>query len=96
MVSFSSPFDALFPLQRALEASLTSGWLAAGTAGLGSFPPINVFQRDDDLVAIVELPSVDRKASMLKRRRVRSASPEGRRSNTTTPPASTVPVRVIP
>jgi HSP20 family protein len=60
MVSaFSSPFDALFALQRALETSLASDWLGAGTAGLGSFPPINVFQQGDDLVAVVELPGVD-------------------------------------
>jgi HSP20 family protein len=60
MVSaFSSTFDALFALQRALETSLASDWLGAGTAGLGSFPPINVFQQGDDLVAVVELPGVD-------------------------------------
>ena len=59
MVSaFSSPFDTLFALQRALEASRASDWLGAGTAGLGSFPPINVFQQGDDLVAVVELPGV--------------------------------------
>ena len=58
--SFSSPFDALFALQRALEANLASKWLGAGTAGPGSFPPINVFQKGEDLVAIVELPGVDK------------------------------------
>jgi HSP20 family protein len=58
--SFSSPFDALFALQRALEANLASEWLAAGTAGPGSFPPINVFQKGVDLVAVVELPGVDK------------------------------------
>ena len=61
MVStLSSPFDALFAFQRALEASLASGWLGAGTAGSGSFPPINVFQQGDDLVAVMELPGVDK------------------------------------
>jgi HSP20 family protein len=61
MVSnFSTPFEALFALQRALEANLTSGWLEAGTAGPGSFPPINVFQKGDDFVAVVELPGVDK------------------------------------
>lgn len=61
MVStLSSPFDALFAFQRALEASLASGWLGAGTAGPGSFPPINVFQQGDDLVAVIELPGVDK------------------------------------
>ena len=36
-------FDALLDLQRALEARLDSDWLRSGTAGAGSFPPINVF-----------------------------------------------------
>ncbi len=58
--SFSSPFDAMVAFQRALEASLASPWLAAGTAGAGSFPPINVFQQGDDFVAVVELPGVDK------------------------------------
>jgi HSP20 family protein len=61
MVStISSPFDELFALQRALEGSLASGWLGPSTAGVGSFPPINVFQQSDDIVAIVELPGVDK------------------------------------
>jgi HSP20 family protein len=61
MVSgYSSPFDELFALQRALEASPASGWLGAGTAGAGSFPPINVFQQGDDFVAVIELPGVDK------------------------------------
>jgi HSP20 family protein len=58
--SFTSPFDALFALQHDLEATLASGWLGSGTAGTGSFPPINVFQQGDDFVAIVELPGVDK------------------------------------
>jgi HSP20 family protein len=58
--SFRSPFDALFALQHALDANLASGWFGAGTAGPGSFPPINVFQKGDDFVAVVELPGVDK------------------------------------
>jgi hypothetical protein len=50
------PIDALFDLQRALEASLESDWLRSGTAGTGSFPPINVFQQGDTLVAILQVP----------------------------------------
>jgi len=64
--TFGSPFDALFALQHALDASLASGWLGAGTAGPGSFPPINVFQQGDDLVAIVELPGVDKEALQIE------------------------------
>ena len=57
---FADPFDALFNLQRALEARTESDWLQNQTAGLGPFPPINVFQQGDDIVAIVELPGVDK------------------------------------
>ena len=32
MSSYNDPFDALFALQRALDARLASDWLGAGTA----------------------------------------------------------------
>jgi len=46
------PLNALFDLQRALESRLDSDWLRGETAGTGAFPPINVFQQGDNLVAI--------------------------------------------
>lgn len=58
--SFNSPFDAIFALQRALDARHESDWFGRGTAGTGAFPPINIFQQGDDFVAIVELPGVDK------------------------------------
>lgn len=54
------PLDALFDLQRALESRHGSEWLRGSTAGSGAFPPINVFQQADNLVAIVELAGVDK------------------------------------
>ena len=60
MIGRYDPFDALFELQRALEARLQSDWLRGATAGSGAFPPINVFQQEDDLVAIVELPGINK------------------------------------
>jgi HSP20 family protein len=57
---FADPFDALFNLQRALEARIESDWLQNQTAGHGPFPPINVFQQESDIVAIVELPGVNK------------------------------------
>jgi HSP20 family protein len=59
--AYTDPFDALFALQRALEASQASDWLGASTASSGAFPPINVFQKGDDFVAVVELPGIDKK-----------------------------------
>jgi len=58
--SFRDPFEALFTLQRALDARVASDWMGGGAAASGSFPPINIFQKGEDLVAVVELPGVDK------------------------------------
>jgi HSP20 family protein len=58
--SFNDPFEALFGLQRALDARIASDWMGRGTAASGSFPPINIFQKGDDFVALVELPGIDK------------------------------------
>jgi len=60
MTNFSDPFEALFAIQRALDARRASDWMGSRTTGVGSFPPINIFQQNDDFVAIVELPGVNR------------------------------------
>lgn len=51
---------ALLTLQRGLERSLDSDWLRGSTTGMGSFPPINIFQQGDDFIAIAELPGVNK------------------------------------
>jgi HSP20 family protein len=56
--SYNDPFDALFTLQRALDARLASDWMGAGTAAGGSYPPVNIFQQRDDFVVVIELPGV--------------------------------------
>jgi HSP20 family protein len=56
-LSFNSPFDALFALQRALDSRLGVEW-GSSTAGAGAYPPINVFAQGDDFVAVTELPGV--------------------------------------
>jgi HSP20 family protein len=58
MTALADPFDTLFNLQRALDARSASGWLQDRTAGAGPFPPINVFQQGEDILAIIELPGV--------------------------------------
>jgi HSP20 family protein len=60
MTTFSDPFEALFAIQRALDARKESDWMGSRTTGIGSFPPINIFQQGDDFLAIVELPGVDK------------------------------------
>jgi HSP20 family protein len=60
IAGFVDPFETLFNLQRALEGRLASGWLNEQTASQGPFPPINAFQQGDDILAIIELPGVDK------------------------------------
>jgi HSP20 family protein len=60
VIRYADPLDALFAFQRALENRLASDWMGSTTSGSGSYPPINVFQQGDDLVAIVELPGVEK------------------------------------
>ncbi len=59
-VRYADPFETLFAFQRALENRLSSDWLGTTTAARGAYPPVNLFQQGDDLVAIVELAGVDR------------------------------------
>ena len=58
--AFADPFDTLLNLQRAIEARTRSDWLEDQTASHGPFPPINVFQKGDDILAVIELPGVDK------------------------------------
>jgi HSP20 family protein len=60
MIGSYDALDALLDFQRALESRLESDWLRGATSGTGAFPPINVFQQGDNLVAIIELPGVNK------------------------------------
>jgi HSP20 family protein len=60
MASRFDPFEALYALQRELDSRRASEWMGNGTAAMGSYPPINIFRRGDDFVAVVELPGVDK------------------------------------
>jgi HSP20 family protein len=53
-------FEALLRLQQGLEALRASDWLAAGPSGAGSYPPLNVFRRDDNFVVIAEVPGINK------------------------------------
>jgi hypothetical protein len=69
---YADPFDTLFNLQRALDARIASDWLQDQTAAQGPFPPINVFQQGDNILAIVELPGVDKKDLQIQAKEMRS------------------------
>ena len=66
ITAFVDPFEALFNLQRALDARLASDWLQDQTTSQGPFPPINVFQQGDNLLAIIELPGVDKSSLQIE------------------------------
>jgi HSP20 family protein len=60
ITTFADPLDTLLSLQRALQGRIASDWFQNQTASQGGFPPINVFQQGDEILAIVELPGVDK------------------------------------
>ena len=55
---FSNPFDAMLEFQRALDTLRDSAWLDDSPSGRGAFPPVNVFNKGDDIVLIAEAPGV--------------------------------------
>jgi HSP20 family protein len=60
MALFSNPSTTLLGLQEALEAIKTSGWLQSSPSGGGSYPPLNIFRKDDDFVLIAEVPGINK------------------------------------
>ena len=60
MATLFDPFDALSQFQQALDSFRTSGCLGAGPSASGTYPPINIFRKGDDVVAIAEVPGIDK------------------------------------
>lgn len=58
---YSDPIDELLSLQQALDAFRESDWLQSGTSGVGAYPPVNVFRKGEDFVAIAEVPGIQKK-----------------------------------
>ena len=58
MATFFDPFDTLLQFQQALDSFRTSGWLSAGPSAGGGYPPINIFRKGEDVVAIAEVPGI--------------------------------------
>jgi len=55
---YSDPFETLFQFQNALDQLRSSNWLQASPSGGGSYPPMNVFRKEDDIVMVIEVPGV--------------------------------------
>jgi HSP20 family protein len=62
MTLFPDPFNPLLRLQEALDSYRTSGWLQSSPSGSGSYPPLNIFRKGDDLVLIAEVPGISKSA----------------------------------
>ncbi len=58
MALFPDPFNTLLGLQEALDAFRASSWLQSSPSGGGSYPPLNIFRKGDDLVLIAEVPGI--------------------------------------
>ena len=63
MAMFPDPFGTFLQFQQALDALRASSWLEFSTSGGGTFPPVNVFRKGDDIVILTELPGI-RKADL--------------------------------
>jgi HSP20 family protein len=61
MLSSYDPFAAVLSLQRSLESRLASDWMGGSTAGVGAYPPVNIFQQGEEFVVVIELPGIDKK-----------------------------------
>lgn len=57
---FPDPFDALLSFQQALDSFRASGWLGSSLSASGTYPPLNVFRKGDDLVVIAEVPGIQK------------------------------------
>lgn len=60
MPTLMDPFEALHRLQQSLDTSRGGDWLRGRTSGRGTYPPINVFERRDEVVVVAELPGIDK------------------------------------
>jgi HSP20 family protein len=60
MALFPDPFSTLPGLQEALEAFRRSAWLQSSPSGGGSYPPLNIFRKGDDLVLVAEVPGISK------------------------------------
>ena len=60
MPTLFDPFEQLREFQGALDAFRSSGWLGSGLSAGGAYPPMNIFRKGDDIIAIVEVPGVSK------------------------------------
>ena len=59
-ILFRDPFETLSQFQETLDQLRSSNWLQASPSGGGSYPPLNVFRKGDDIVVVTEVPGVEK------------------------------------
>jgi HSP20 family protein len=55
---FQDPFETLLQFQQSLDRLRSSDWLQSSPSGSGSYPPLNVFRKGDDIIIVTEVPGV--------------------------------------
>ncbi|MBF0280164.1 MAG: Hsp20/alpha crystallin family protein [SAR324 cluster bacterium] len=58
--SFSTTLDTLLALQDAMDRSMKSDYYDMNTSGRGVFPTINLFEQEDNLMLVAELPGIQK------------------------------------
>lgn len=62
----SSALDAIHYLQNEMEKTTDENFFGTGTCAGGCNPPVNVFQKDDDIVVVVEMPGLKKEDIQLE------------------------------
>jgi len=60
MAVFPEPTGTLLGIQNALDAFRRSDWLRSSPSAGGSYPPLNIFRKDDGFVLVAEVPGINR------------------------------------
>ena len=56
-----STLDALLALQEAMDMAQNRSFFESATTSTGIYPPVNIFEKEGDLVLVAELPGVKKK-----------------------------------
>ncbi len=54
----SGTLETLLGLQEAMDRTFDTGFFDSTTTSRGVYPPVNIFENNDDLVLVAELPGV--------------------------------------
>ncbi len=58
MLSLSNTLDALLALQEAMDVAQDTGYFEGTTTSTGIYPPVNIFEKNGDMVVVAELPGI--------------------------------------